>query len=96
MSRGPRDFRSPKTYGIDELKRKHEGYPYDDSDAHSLNVEYEGRSLGLLLPEFVPHPAVKATASMGDLWFRVGEQLDEEDADGTVIEAADSVVMVAR
>ena len=87
---------SPKRYWIDDLGRKHEAYHYDDAGARIVTVEHEGRSLRLLVPESVPLTAIRVTASVGDLLFLIGEQLDEEDEDGYVIEGGDGVVMVAR
>jgi len=87
---------APKPYWIDELTRKHEGYAYGDSKAHVRTIEHEGRSLRLLVPEYTPPIDLKVTASVGELLFLLGEQREEEDEDGTVIEGGDGVVMVAR
>jgi hypothetical protein len=46
--------RAPKPYWIDELMRKHEGYAYEDAEAHILTIEHEGRSLRLLVPRYMP------------------------------------------
>src|SRR5690348_5973677 len=89
-------IRSPKAYWVDELMRKHEGYPYDDSDARALTVEHEGRFLRLLMPDCMPPIDVRVMASTGDLLFLLGEQRDEADEDGIVIEGGDSVLMVGR
>jgi hypothetical protein len=86
----------PKAYWVDELMRKHEGYPYDDSDAHAITVKHEGRSLRLLMPPGMPPIDVKVTASTGDLLFLLGDQMDEVDEDGIVIEGGDGVLMVAQ
>jgi hypothetical protein len=66
--------------------RKHEGYAYEDAEAHILTIEHEGRPPRLLVPESMPPIDVKVTASVGDLLFLLGEQREEEDEDGTVIE----------
>ena len=87
---------SPQPYWLDELMRKHEGYPYDDSDARTITVMHEERALRLLIPDDLPPIDVKEMASTGDLLFLLGEQRDEEDEDGTVIEGGDGVLMVAR
>jgi hypothetical protein len=89
-------IRSPEPYCVDELKRKHEGYPYDDSDTRVVAVEHKGRSFRLLMPDHMPPIDIKVTATAGDLLFLLGEQLDEEDEDGIVIEGGDGIVMVAR
>jgi hypothetical protein len=84
-----------KPYWIDVLGRKHEGYPFGDADARTVTVEHEGRTLRLLMPEYTPLTAVRATATSGDLLFLLGEQLDEEDEDD-IIEGGDGIAMVAR
>jgi hypothetical protein len=86
---------SQKPYWVDELRRKHEGYPYEDTSSRTLKVEHEGRSLQLLMPEYMPPTTVKVAASTGDLLFLMGEQLDEEE-DGEIIEGGDGIVMIAR
>ncbi len=87
---------SQKPYWVDELSRKHEGYGYGDSNARTITVEHEGRSLQLLMPEYALPTEVKSVASSGDLLFLMGRQLDEEDEDGEIIEGGDGVLMVAR
>ena len=88
---------SHKPYWVDELRREHEGYPYDDSSSRTLAVEHEGRSLRLLMPRYMPPTAVKVAASTGDLLFLMGEQFDEEDEeDGDLIQGGDGIAMIAR
>src|SRR4051794_6107491 len=87
---------SPEPYWIDELRRKHESNIYGDADARATTIEYEGRSLRLLMPDYTPPTAVRVVASSGDLLFIVGEQLDKVGEGGVVIEGGDGVVMVAR
>ncbi len=87
---------SRKPYWVDELGDKHEGYGYGDSNARTITIEHEGRSLQLLMPEYMPLTAVRVAALTGDLLFIMREQLDKEDEDGYVIEGGDGVLMVAR
>jgi hypothetical protein len=85
-----------KPFWIDESGEKQEGYFYGESRAQVLSVEHAGRALRILMPEFVRPTAVKVTASAGDFLFLLGEELDEEDLDGDIIEGEDGIVMVAR
>ena len=86
----------PKPYWIDDLERKQEGYHYGDPDALPVTIQHEGRSLRLLMPKAVAPTAVRVTASAGDLLFLMGERLDEDGVDGSIIEGGDGVVMIAR
>jgi hypothetical protein len=90
---------APKPYWIDDYQgSRHEAYSYGDLDSHVLSVEHDGRSLRLLFPETVPPTAIRMTAvsPSGDLLFLVGEELDDEDYEGGVIEGGDAVSMIAR
>jgi hypothetical protein len=87
---------SRKAYWIDDLQDKHEAYGYEDSDVRLLAIEHGGRSLQLLIPESIPLTSVKVTASSGNLLFLIGEQLEEDDIQGDIIEGGDGVVMIAR
>src|SRR5690349_10847838 len=87
---------STKPYWIDDLQRKHEAYGYDESDVRYVEILYQGRTLRLIVPESIPLFDVKVSASVGDILFLAGEQLDEEDIDGEIIEGGDGIVMVAR
>ena len=48
------------------------------------------------MPSYTPPMDIRVTASAGDLLFLLGEQLDEEDEDETVIPGGEGIVMVAR
>jgi hypothetical protein len=85
-----------KPYWVDELGRKQEAYGYDDDGSDSLTVEHQGRSLHLLLPKLMPPVEFRVTASSGDFLFLIGEQQDEEDEDGEVIEGGNGGVIIAR
>jgi hypothetical protein len=87
---------SRKPYWVDELGRKHEGFPYGDSDTEVVSVKVQGQLLRLLVPKYTPPVEVTATASSGDLLFLIGKQLDKECEDGYVIEGGDGILMVAR
>ena len=66
-----------KPYWIDELMRKHEGYAYEDAEAHILTIEHEGRSLRLFV-QSMPPIDVRVTASAGELLFLLGERREGE------------------
>jgi hypothetical protein len=88
-------------YWVDELMRKHEGYPYDDSDAHVLAIKHEGQSLRLLIPKYLPPTDVKVTALAGDLLFLLGEELEEDEDEREALPKKvqiwrNGIVMVAR
>jgi hypothetical protein len=82
-------------YWIDELGRKHEGSVYSDSDARAMTLEHEGHPVRLLMPAYTPPMDIRVTASAGDLLFLLGERLDEEDEDETIIPGGDGIVLVA-
>jgi hypothetical protein len=85
-----------KQYWVDELDRKHEGSPFDDSDAEVVTIQHEGQPLRLIVRQYTPPVEVKVTASCGDMLFLLGKQLDEETDDGHIIEGGDGILMVAR
>lgn len=85
-----------KPFWIDESAEKQEGYFYGEENTRVLALEYEGRSIWLLMPECLAPTEVKVTAVTGDLLFLLGVQRDEEDVNGDIIDGGYGVVMVAR
>lgn len=88
--------RNVKPFWVDDLQRKHEGYFYGEDNAQVLTLVHEGRSLRLLMPEYVPPTSIKLMASAGRLLFLLGIQLDEVGRDGNVIRGGQGVTMVAQ
>lgn len=89
--------RSPT--GFDDGQwRRHEAYFYGDKDTRVLPVEHGGQILRVLFPETVPPTVVWKTAlsPSGDLLFLVGEEEDDEDIEGNVIEGGEGVAMIAK
>lgn len=90
---------SAKPYWVDDGQwRRHEAYSYGDEGARVLDVEHDGRTLRVLFPETVPPTSVRKTAlsPSDDLLFLVGEEEDDEDIEGDVIEGGEAVAMIAR
>ena len=85
-------------YWIDELGRKHEGSVYGDSDARANDPRARRASHPALRLPCLHAPDGYQGDGIG--WrsssFLLGEQLDEEDEDETVIPGGDGIVMVAR
>jgi hypothetical protein len=86
--------RPAKPFYFDELTRKHESYAYDESDSFDLKIDHEGRPLHLLMP-YKPLPVSFRIISIeGDYFFAIGDVLDSEDADRTIVEGGDGVLVV--
>jgi hypothetical protein len=45
---------SPQPYWVDELRRKHEGLPYDDAGSEIRSIEHAGHSLRLIVRKYTP------------------------------------------
>ncbi|MGC8640844.1 MAG: hypothetical protein ACP5XB_13325 [Isosphaeraceae bacterium] len=87
---------SQAPYWIDDLGRKHEGWPYDESNAETISIKHEGQALRLIVPTSTPPVDVMVTAQCGELLFLIGTQLAQECEDGYIIEGGDGILMVAR
>ncbi len=87
--------RPTKPFYLDVLTRKHEAYPYDDSEVSVVRVEHEGRSIDLLVPKYRLPASFHVRSLGGNVLFLIGKQLDFEDEDGRIIEGGDGVLVVA-
>jgi len=86
----------PLPYWIDDLREKHECYPYGGTDVRTIAVPHFGRNLRVVLPDHLPPFGIRVVGSAGNLLFLIGEQLDEKEEDRVVHEGGDGVLMVAR
>ena len=73
---------------IDMLWEKHECFGYDNPA--TLQVEYEGQRLDVLLPNYVPHAEILFSTQAGQLLFLIGRQTRK------VYERHVPVLMVAK
>ena len=87
--------RPTKAFYLDVLTRKHEAFPYDESESNAVEVEHQGRTICLLVPEYRLPASFRVGAIEGDVLFLLGKQLDFEEEDGDVIEGGDGVLVVA-
>lgn len=86
----------PMPYWVDEYIKKHECYSYDATQARTEEVRHRDRVLRLIVPDYVPPFRSCQVEVSGDLLALIGEQLDEEGVDGSIIEGGDGVLIVAR
>ena len=87
--------RPAEPFYLDVLTRKHEAYPYDESESSIVEVEHQGRTLRFIVSEYRLPASFRVSAIEGDVLFLIGKQLDFEDEDGDVIEGGDGVLVVA-
>lgn len=85
-----------KPYWVDEFERKHEAYSYDDPASKIVEVAHDGRTLRLIVPQYMPPFCIREVLADGRLLLLIGERSDEEDADGEIIEGGDGVLIVGR
>ncbi len=62
-----------KPYWIDEQLGKHEAYFYGESDGRVVSLEIQGRSLSLIMPDYIREFEVRAASIAGDLLFIIAE-----------------------
>lgn len=90
------DVDSSPPYWVDDLGRKHECWPYDESDSTIVKIDHDGRTIDLIVYDH-SHPFKPITVGFaGDLMFVLAEQLDETCEDGRTIEGGDGLLIVAR
>ena len=87
--------RLAKPFYLDVLTRKHEAYPYDESESSVVEVDHQGRTIRLIVSEYRLPASFRVSAIEGDVLFLIGKQLDFQDEDGRVIEGGDGVLVVA-
>ena len=84
-----------KPFYLDVLTRKHEAYPYDESESTVVEVEHQGRTIRLIGSDCVLPASFRVGSIEGDVLFLIGKQLDFLDEDGETIEGGDGVLVVA-
>jgi hypothetical protein len=94
MSEEDEDSSSP--YCVDDLGRKHESWPYGDSDSTIVKIDHDGRSIDLIVYKY-SHLFKPITVGFGgELMFVLAEQLDYTCEDGRTIEGGNGLLIVAR
>ena len=87
--------RPAKPFYLDVLTRKHEAYPYDESESSIVEVEHQGRTIRLIASQYRLPASFRVGAIEGDVLCLIGKQLDFEEEDGSIIEGGDGVLVVA-
>lgn len=83
-------------YWLDELGRKHEYWPYDDSNSTIVAIDHDGRTIDLIMHKYASPFRVISVGFAGDLMFLLAEQLEEPCEDGDAIEGGDGLLITAR
>ncbi len=83
-------------YWLDELGRKHEYWPYDDSNSTVVAIDHDGRTIDLVMHKYASPFRVISVGFAGDLMFVLAEQLEDTCDDGRTIEGGDGLLITAR
>lgn len=87
---------APSPFWLDELRRKHECWPYDESDSTTVAIDHDGRAINLIMHDHAPPFRAISVGFAGDLMFVLAEQLEESCDDGDTIEGGDGLLITAR
>ncbi len=94
---GERVVRDPaKPFWIDELVPKHEAYYYGESDARMVIVPVNGRSVDLIVPEYVPEFEPSFVRMADDTLLVSGVMIPDEEDEEDWNEEGYGILLVAR